>query len=603
MKWFSRYFHGISIKNKIFITNIMIIFISISTLAFFANIVSQKAIIEKAVNNSSRELVLIDNNLQTLQSTVEDYSKILATEYRLQSELYNDLLVNKDFSVYRPPGGLNNLLMQKTLSEVISNIVEPNTKIKTASVFTADHHWVDVGFADNEFASRILSSVSEPAMNSDLPVWTRLVKFKFRNEGEDNVFAVSKKVIHKDTGKTIGMVVLYVQEKVIASIYERKMNYKGGEFYILDRNGQIISSRNKANLYRNFKEVTSISVPDSNREDASFTQGSGSEKVLVSIHRFEPLQWSIVSVIPVDEITVERKEINQLIFRIGILCLLFAFVVSFLLSRSITRPIFQLSRTIRAIRTGQLSVRSSYESTDEIGYLSDGFNNLMDRIEALMAENVEEQRTKAEIEFKLLQSQVKPHFLYNTVETIISLIKLNMKTEAIAAAKYMADFYKISLSKGNDMISIREEMQLTESYLEIQQLRYVEYMEYKMDIDKEIMNGSIPKLTLQPIVENAIYHGLKRKPEKGLLRITGCLSGGEVKIEIYDNGVGMEEPQIEGLLKQVAGSKESVSFGARSVHNRIRMLYGDSYGLEVESVLGSYTKVIIRLPFIGSQEV
>jgi sensor histidine kinase YesM len=227
----------------------------------------------------------------------------------------------------------------------------------------------------------------------------------------------------------------------------------------------------------------------------------------------------------------------------------------------------------------------------------------MDRIEALMAENVEEQRTKAEIEFKLLQSQVKPHFLYNTVETIISLIKLNMKAEAIAAAKYMADFYKISLSKGNDIISIKEETQLTESYLEIQQLRYVEYMEYKMDIDKEIMNCSIPKLTLQPIVENAIYHGLKRKPEKGLLRVTGYRSGGEVIIEIYDNGVGMEESQIDGLLKQVAGSKESVSFGARSVHNRIRMLYGDNYGLEVESAFGSYTKVIIRLPFLQSQEV
>lgn len=603
MKGFSQFVHGISIKNKIFIMNMLIIFISISTLAFFANIVSQKAIIEKAVNNSSRELVLIDNNLQTLITTVEDYSKILATDYRLQSELYNDLLAYKDSFVYRPAGGLNNLLMQKTLSEVISNIVEPNTKIKTASVFTADQHWVDVGFADNEFASRILNSGSEPAMHSDLPVWTGLVKFKFRNEGEDNVFAVSKKVIHKDTGKTIGMVVLYVQETVIASIYERKMNYKGGEFYILDRNGQIISSRNKANLYRNFKEATSISVPDSTREDASFTQGSGSDKVLVSIHRFEPLQWSIVSVIPVDEITVERKEINQLIFRIGILCLLFAFVFSFLLSRSITRPIFQLSRTIRAIRTGQLSVRSSYESTDEIGYLSDGFNNLMDRIEALMAENVEEQRTKAEIEFKLLQSQVKPHFLYNTVETIISLIKLNMKTEAIAAAKYMADFYKISLSKGNDIISIKEETQLTESYLEIQQLRYVEYMEYKMDIDMEILNCSIPKLTLQPIVENAIYHGLKRKPEKGLLRITGYRLGGEVIIEIYDNGVGMEESQIDGLLKQVAGSKESVSFGARSVHNRIRMLYGDNYGLEVESAFGSYTKVMIRLPFMQSQEV
>ncbi|CAH1192685.1 hypothetical protein PAECIP111891_00417 [Paenibacillus allorhizoplanae] len=603
MKGYKQYFSGISIKNKIFSTNILIIIISISIIALFANIVSQKAIIEKAVKNSSRELVLIDNNLQTLITTVEDYSKILATDYRLQNELYNDFLENNNLSTSHYVGGLDNLSMKKTLSEVISNIVEPNTNIKAVSVLTSNHQWVDVGFADNEFASRIFGSGPEAIDHSFQPVLTGLMKFKFRYEGDDNVFAVSKTVIHKDTGKTVGLVVLYVKETVIASIYERKMNYKGGNFYILDQYGKIISSQNKANLYRDFKEATSISIPNSTEVETGFFQGNGSEKVLVSTHRLEPLEWSIVSVIPIDEITVERKEINKLIIWIGSLCLLLAFIVSYLLSRSITRPIFQLSRTMRDIRTGHLTVRSSYQSSDEIGYLNDVFNNLMDRIEELVAENVEEQKTKAEIEFKLLQTQVQPHFLYNTLETIISLIKLNMKTEAITAAKYMANFYKISLSKGNDIITLREEMQLSESYLEIQQLRYVEYMEYTMDIDEEIMSSSISKLTLQPIVENAIYHGLKRKMEKGLLRITGRRLGDEVRIEIYDNGVGIEESQIKGLLKEVSDSSERTGFGVRSVHNRIRMLYGDRYGLELESEVGLYTRVTIRLPFKPLREV
>ncbi|MGG1552747.1 sensor histidine kinase [Paenibacillus ferrarius] len=525
MKGFAQYFSGISIKNKIFSTNILIIIISISTFALFANIVSQKAIIEKAVKNSSRELVLIDNNLQTLLTTVEDYSKILATDFRLQNVLYTDFLENSHSSVTDHVGGLDNLSMKNTLSEVISNIVEPNTNIKAVSILTSNHQWVDVGFADNEFASRVFGSDPEANDHSYQPILTGLMKFKFRYEGDDDVFAVSKTVIHKDTGKTVGMVVLYVKETVIASIYERKMNYKGGNFYILDRDGKIISSQNKASLYRDFNEATSISIPNSTQEENSFFQGNGREKVLVSTHRLEPLQWSIVSVIPIDEITVERKEINQLIIRIGSLCLLLAFIVSYLLSRSITRPIFQLSRTMRDIRTGHLTVRSSYQSSDEIGYLNNVFNNLMDRIEELLAENVEEQKIKAEIEFKLLQTQVQPHFLYNTLETIISLIKLNMKAEAITAAKYMADFYKISLSKGNDIISLREEIQLTASYLEIQQLRYVEYMEYTMEIDEEIMSCSISKLTLQPIVENAIYHGLKRKNGKRLIKDHGTPLG------------------------------------------------------------------------------
>ncbi|MGQ7885525.1 cache domain-containing sensor histidine kinase [Paenibacillus sp. WC2504] len=595
MKGFSKYIAGISIKNKIFIANILIIVVFISTQSYFANTISQNALIEKEINNSSRELVLIKNNLQTLVSTIEDYSKILASDYRLQNVLYNDFLLNNEVNASKLVEGLNNLSMKKTLSETISNIVEPNTKIKAVSILTSNHHWVDVGFADNAYASRIFGDGYGADDRFYLPTWTGLTKFGFLYEGEHNVFAVSKTVIHKDTGKMVGRVFLYVKETTIASIYEGEN--KGGEFYIVDSAGQIISSQNKAMLYRNFKEAVSISIPE-NGEDTAFTQGSGSKEMLIFTQRFKPLKWTIVSVIPMDDISSDRKQINQLMIGIGGACLLLALIVSFLLSGSITRPIFQLAKTMREIRTGKMQVRSTYQSKDEIGYLSEGFNNLMNRIEALMAENVEKQRTKAEIEFKLLQSQVKPHFLYNTVETIISLIKLGLGKQAIQAAQYMANFYKISLSKGNDIISIGEEMRLTESYLEIQQLRYVEYMEYTMEIDDEILPYSIPKLTLQPIVENAIYHGLKLKKEKGIIRITGRRCGNNVEIEIYDNGVGMHQNQTKAIMTGFSVFDEAGGFGIRSVSNRIRMLYGERYGLQVESEYGVYTKIIIILPLL-----
>ncbi|MDG0810273.1 sensor histidine kinase [Cohnella rhizosphaerae] len=170
-----------------------------------------------------------------------------------------------------------------------------------------------------------------------------------------------------------------------------------------------------------------------------------------------------------------------------------------------------------------------------------------------------------------------------------------MGKEAITAARYMADFYKISLSNGNDIISIKDEMRLTASYLEIQQLRYVEYMTYAMDVDDEIMTYAIPKLTLQPIVENAIYHGLKMKQEKGFVRISGRRVGDDVRIEILDNGVGMHEDLIKALTADT-GVNEKGGFGIRSVSHRIRTLYGERYGLQMESEYGSYTKIVIVLP-------
>ncbi len=590
---YQSYFKSISIKNKIFATMIIIVVVLITVIAYFANTISQKAIIDKAVNNSLRELVLINNNIATLVTSVEDYSKMLATDYRLQEVLYNDM------SMKKPEGGLESLITSKKISEIISNFVEPNTKVKAASVLSSRMQWADVGYANNNYATHIFGSqpVAMELANNNKPIWTGLVPFKFRyDSSESNVFAVSKAVVHKELGSTIGMVALYVKESVIAAIYENSLNYQGGEFYILDDSQRIISSRNKSLLHKDFTDMTSISLPNLDEGEMSFILGKEEEKLLVSTQRFEPLNWTIISVIPLEVITMENKEIYQLIIRTGMLCLVFALGISFFLSRSITKPLLILASTMRKIRNGQMNVRSTYKSTDEIGHLSDGFNSLMDRIEALVAKNAEEERTKGEIEFKLLQSQVKPHFLYNTVETIISLIKLNMKSEAIAAAKYMANFYNISLSRGNDVISIREEMKLTESYLEIQKLRYVEYMDYKMDIDEDIMRYATPKLMLQPIVENAIYHGLKRKKEKGSLQIVGYQQKGHIIIEVLDNGVGMDKQQIEQLLEPTVEDKRNVSFGARSVNRRIKMLYGDRFGLEVESVSGSYTKVIIRLP-------
>lgn len=593
MMKYRNYFSGISIKNKIFTSMIIIVIISISIIAVMANNISQKAIIDKAKNNSLREIVLINNNIETLITYVEDYSKMLATDYRLQEVLYNDMSVNK------PEGGLEGLIMRSKISEIISNFVEPNTQVKAASVLSSRMQWADVGYADNEYAAQLFGTepVAMKLENNNKPIWTSLVPFKFRYDAvESNVFAVSKAVVHKEFGKTIGMVALYIKESVIADIYENSLNYQGGEFYILDEQNKIISSRNKTLLYHDFTEKTSISLPNLGKKEMSFILGKGEHKLLVSTQHFAPLSWTIISVIPLDVITLENKEINELIIRTGFLCLVFAMGLSFFLSSSITKPLLLLSSTMRKIRNGQMNVRSTYNSADEIGNLSDGFNSLMDRIEALVAKNAEEERTKGEIEFKLLQSQVKPHFLYNTVETIISLIKLNMKTEAIAAARYMASFYNISLSRGNDVISIREEMKLTESYLEIQKLRYVEYMDYKMDIDEDIMRYSTPKLMLQPIIENAIYHGLKWKQEKGLLQITGYMQNGQIIIEVYDNGVGMDHEQITRLLEPAEEDKRNVSFGARSVNSRIKMLYGELYGMEVESVPGSYTKVTIHLP-------
>jgi two-component system sensor histidine kinase YesM len=245
-----------------------------------------------------------------------------------------------------------------------------------------------------------------------------------------------------------------------------------------------------------------------------------------------------------------------------------------------------------------MQLRADINEKGEIGMLSDGFNSLMDKINSLLEEIYIEQKQKRENEFKLLQSQIKPHFLYNTIETIISFIKLGLKDNAVMTAKYLAGFYRISLSKGNDIITISDEMQLIDNYLSIQKLRYVEYLDYKLDFDEKILKYQIPKLTLQPLVENSIYHGLKQKDEKGMLLIRGYYNQDMIKIEVMDDGVGMTEEMIKRVLTKPLNDRKSTDFGVFSVDSRLKLRYGDQYGLSIESVVGEYTKVIVSLPAV-----
>ena len=319
---------------------------------------------------------------------------------------------------------------------------------------------------------------------------------------------------------------------------------------------------------------------------------------LITVQTFDKLNWRIISIIPLDEITYEKNEMTKIIVVFGTICLIFAFIASYLLSYTISRPILKLVNIMKEIKSGNMKLRADFKEKGEIGMLGDGFNSLMDRINNLMDQIYIQQRSKRKNEFKLLQSQIKPHFLYNTIETIISFIKLDMKDKAMLTAKNLAGFYRVSLSKGKDIISIEEEMYLIDNYLSIQKLRYIEYLDYEIDFEDKVLKYQIPKLTLQPLVENSIYHGLKEKEEKGNLSIKGYYEQNGIRIEVLDDGVGMTEEQIRSVLNPPPKDKKSTEFGLHNVDARLKLLYGNQYGIIIESRVGEYTKVIVNLPAI-----
>jgi two-component system, sensor histidine kinase YesM len=599
VQYFVSAFRNISLKRKIFIFYAGILLASLTVFAVLTIKISNQAILDKATRNAERELSLIDRSLLNLTRNSENYVRILSMDNRLQTQL--ELVKNKKLD------SVGNIETEKILSTAISNVVQPVSNVAAASIISSEGKFFDIGFVDNSSIRSVFNeSFIRTITENKTPTWTGLFKIRYTTIGDENVFAIAKMIIGFDTGHNLGTAILYLKEKDVASIYLDNIVNPNDKFFIVDDKMKIISTQDKNELYMRFDEkryLGKYKLKDvSNRSLIQMIEG---RQALITVQDFVKLNWKIISVIPLDEITNENKGMTKLIVIFGVICLAGAFVASYLISYTISKPILKLVTIMKEIKSGNLKLRADLKATGEIGMLGDGFNSLMDKINGLLDQIYKEQKAKREYEFKLLQSQIKPHFLYNTIETIISFIKLGLKDNAMMTARYLAGFYRISLSKGNDIISIKDEMSLIEAYLSIQKLRYVEYLDFRLEFDEELEKYQIPKLTLQPLVENSIYHGLKEKEVKGMLIIKGYFEQNAIKIEVIDDGVGMSGEQIERVLHRPPNDRKNSNFGMKnsdfgihSVDSRLKLLYGDEYGLSIESRIAEYTKVTVRLPAV-----
>ncbi len=272
------------------------------------------------------------------------------------------------------------------------------------------------------------------------------------------------------------------------------------------------------------------------------------------------------------------------------------------LSRSVTEPVVELSRRAEDVIGGDLTVREPVRSeTYELRTLGEGMEQMIAQINAQIQEITQKQASLRKTELALLQAQINPHFLYNTMDTIIWLIEADRTQAAVEMISNLSDFFRHSLSRGEDVISLGEEEKHVRSYLQIQQARYQDILDYTIQIDPALWETRLPKLTLQPLVENALYHGIKLKRGKGCIYITGRAEGTDVLLQITDDGVGMTPVRLEELRRAIENG-ERVGFGLVTVHERLRLLFGPPYGLALASREGVGTTVTVRVPCRGKEE-
>ena len=366
-----------------------------------------------------------------------------------------------------------------------------------------------------------------------------------------------------------------------------------GYCYIVNSKGQIIYHPQQQMLFSGLKEENTFEISE-------LSDGIHRKKDnIYNISSLDSCNWKIVGVSFNDEITqaVKSQVVVGLIFALLFSAFMSA-VIYFLLSRTVTRPVRRLVASMQKFekQAETFEYKADMSNVAEFQTLSTSFEHMVLMIQSLVEKVHNEEIVLRKTELKALQAQINPHFLYNTLDSIQWMCEQDNSKEAVEMVGALAKLFRISISHGNEFITIRDELRHAESYLIIQSYRYKNQFTYSFDVDESLLEYMCNKITIQPFIENAIYHGLDRMVDEGEIRICVHGDGKDIVITVSDNGLGMTKEQCETILKK--DRSDSKGIGVKNVNDRLKIYFGDEYGISIDSELDVGTTVTIRIPKI-----
>lgn len=401
------------------------------------------------------------------------------------------------------------------------------------------------------------------------------------------------------SGEKEGVFFIDLNYSAISGLCDQSTVGTKGYAFILDAKGNIVYHPQQQQLY-NELQTENISLIMDTDEDTVLT-GTGNDGKLYSISRSEKTGWTVVDCTNVRELLSKSRQAQSVYVLTAIVLVAIALFFSRFMARSITLPIQKLRDSMKKVQEGDFSVSDVVvNSKNEIGSLTKSFDVMTHKIQELMEQNVHEQEEKRKSELKALQSQINPHFLYNTLDSIIWMAEGKKNEEVVLMTASLARLLRQSISNEDEVVPIANEVEYARGYLTIQKMRYKDKLEFQIDVDPSILHIPLIKLVLQPIIENAIYHGLKYKESKGLLIVKGFMKDGNAVLQIIDDGVGMDEETLAHIYDRHKVNYHSNGVGVYNVQKRLKLYYGEDYGITYESEKGKGTTATITIP--GRQE-
>lgn len=573
------------LSSKIFLYSTIIAVVSASLMMWFAGSSYKSYSIENAQNLANAELTLIKNSVDLLIESVNEKAIDMVIDNRTQETLiaYNKQLINYPDA-------------KSELSDIIIQNLGITNKVAGCDVVSLDGTIIDVSpYIDADVHQLINNKV--PVNEEYALAWHGPYRLKHYNGLISSVMVITKNIYTLDSVEPLGRIYAYVDLENFSEIYKSSLEYSDARIFMINNKGEIVLTSDKNILGSSFDEVYDIPMifKRNSSEKQSYEVWDNNVLRYLSFNEISFLGWHIASDIPMHNLQKAYKEFSRLTLLLLTIVFVSVLITNRILSNSITKNISSLVQVMKRIDNGERELRATNSNSYEMAILNETFNQSMDTNNRLIEENYQKQEELRELEIMLIQAQIKPHFLYNVLSMISNFVKLEMKEKAINSINSLATFFRISLSEGNEYITVEREIMLIKNYLIIQKYRYIDILDYVIEVEDEAKPFMLPKLLIQPIVENAIYHGIKPKlSKKSFVKISISLIDNEVVIVVYDNGAGMNQEKLFDINnKLLSGINDS--FGIYSVQARIRLCYGDQYGLTIESEKDEFTRVTMRI--------
>jgi two-component system, sensor histidine kinase YesM len=592
-----RRFFPKTIKNRITIVIMFSTIITTILISYYCFSTFQSLLRKNLIQSTGSNLQLVMKNIENNMGNIENLAKWCTTNSSISSYVVNspNRISGRDSlnTYYR----LKEELLNSRSSNYVRRLLISNSRNALMQIIDNTYE----GNTSDSKTSREVPYFQELIEARDLK-WIGLQKDSFKSNNNSTMIPIIRPIYSSFDSAIDGWVYISVNTSIITDFLDDYTVDNDSELYIIINNVIYLYKNKELKEISSEFEIVKRDTTEYNKDISYYTvkNEEGISHTIVC-YASNLNGWYIAQSIPNGQFSVQRGVLFPLILFIIVLLFSLGIILTYTFNRMINKPISKINKKILEISAGDFSKNPSIESSNEIGTIGKGINTLSQDVLELIESKVADEKQKKELEFKMLQTQINPHFLYNTLNSIKWMATIQNASGIPEMTTSLARLLR-NIAKGtSQLITIREELDLLKDYITIQQFRYGGTLNVNYNIvSEDLYDCHIIKFTLQPIVENAIFHGIEPKGIGGIIDINiSKVEDNNIRIEIVDNGVGISEEKIEEIItsKETTSKTSFNNIGVSNVNERIKLTFGNEYGLNIKSELNEYTNMLITIPY------